>query len=247
MSTAGLSPGALVPSPKGAKVRRMFAAVAPRYDLLNHTLSGGIDVLWRRRVVRDALRGFDGQAHVLDVCTGTGDLAFAFARRRHDVVALDFCLEMLSLGRDKRRQDASCPRFLGADAHCLPFPDGVFDVAAVAFGIRNVQDPARGLAEMARVVRPGGRVCVLEFARPRVPLLGSLYSWYFRRVLPWIGGLLSRGNRGAYDYLRDSVLAFPERAEFCALLKGAGLEVVDYRLLSFGIAALYSGRVPDGQ
>jgi len=224
----------------------MFANVAPRYDFLNHALSGGIDILWRRRTVDRALAHGAGERRVLDLCTGTGDLALMFAARGCDVVGADFCPEMLELGRAKRGQRRV--EFLGADVQHLPFRDSDFDLSTVAFGIRNVEDPVRGLREMRRVVRPGGRVLVLEFARPRAPVVGRLYLWYFRRVLPKIGALLSRASREdrAYDYLPDSVMHFPDRDDFLALMREAGLTDVRYELLSFGIAALYVGVVPDG-
>jgi demethylmenaquinone methyltransferase/2-methoxy-6-polyprenyl-1,4-benzoquinol methylase len=228
----------------------MFADVAPRYDFLNRTLSAGADVRWRRAAVRQALAGGNGTPpRVLDLCTGTGDLALAFAARGSDVVGTDFCPEMLILGERKRRRAAStrvC--FLAADALLLPFPAAVFDVASVGFGIRNVADPLRCLREMARVVRPGGRVLVLEFARPRMPLVGSLYLCYFRHVLPRLGALLSPRSRGrhAYAYLPETVLAFPDRDDFVDLMRQAGLVDPSYRLLSFGIAALYLATVAGG-
>jgi len=241
--------------PEGAKVRRMFAEVAPRYDLLNHTLSGGIDALWRKRMVAKALEGgagLEGSAavRVLDVCSGTGDLAFSFARAGCLVFGGDFCVEMLERGEEKRssRQHGERVRFFAADAQRLPFARDSFDLATVAFGIRNVQDPVQGLRDMARVVRPGGKVLVLEFAKPRTPVLGPLYLWYFRRILPKIGSLLSPGSRGskAYDYLPESVMQFPEREAFVSLMEEAGLESCQYKLLSFGIACLYWGLVPKG-
>lgn len=232
-------------------VRQMFAGVAPRYDLLNRTLSGGVDVLWRRQTVRSALEG--GRAcdlRVLDLCTGTADLALAFAARGCDVVGADFCPEMLLVGERKRRRVSAGPRvrLVGADALRLPFVDDSFDVATVAFGIRNVADPVRGLAEMVRVVRRGGRVLVLEFSRPRAPVLGSLYLWYFRRVLPRLGAMLSPKSRKsrAYEYLPESVMKFPEREGFLDLMRDAGLVDVSFRSLSLGIAALYVGVVSQG-
>lgn len=235
--------------PEGPVIRKMFADCAPRYDFLNHTLSGGVDRLWRRHTVRRALEPFtDGQrASVLDLCSGTGDLALAFAAKDCSVIGADFCPEMLVIGERKRQgaKGAQGLRFLAADAQALPFLDDRFDLATVAFGIRNVQDPQRGLAEMRRVVKPGGRVFVLEFSKPRTPILGPAYMWYFRHVLPRMGALLSRGSRDsqAYQYLPDSVLEFPDREDFVGLMQAAGLTDCRYRLLSFGIAALYEGTV----
>jgi demethylmenaquinone methyltransferase/2-methoxy-6-polyprenyl-1,4-benzoquinol methylase len=246
--------------PDGLEVRAMFAGVARRYDFLNRTLSGGIDTVWRRRTVRRALKGrVAAETRVLDLCTGTGDLALAFAREGCRVTGLDFCPEMVEIGEQKRRKRSgeigsseAVPglelRFGVADAQALPLPDASQDVATVAFGIRNVQNPLRGLREMRRVVRPGGIVLVLEFARPRTPVLGPMYLWYFRHVLPRLGNLLSPGGRehDAYGYLPDSVMSFPEREGFTALMQEAGLVDCGYRLFHFGIAALYEGRVPEG-
>ena len=228
----------------------MFAGIAKRYDLLNHTLSGGVDALWRRKTVRTGLEGWanvNNPPRVLDVCSGTGDLAFAFAGKGCSVVGADFCPEMLYLGERKRRKSAvgGRVRLVGADALRLPFPSHEFDLASVAFGIRNVADPVAGLTELVRVVRPGGRILILEFSRPKAPVVGPLYLWYFRRILPRIGRLLSgvRSEEHAYNYLPDSVMKFPDREDFVRLMQRAGLEECRYELLSLGIAALYVGRV----
>ena len=230
--------------PEGAAIRSMFAAVAPGYDRANRALSLGIDVLWRRRTVRavGVVRGEQG----LDVCTGTGDLCFALHAAGAAMVGADFCTPMLERACAKnRRHDSggSAPRFLAADAMALPFPTAAFDFATVAFGIRNVSDPLAALREMSRVVRPGGRVVVLEFTRPRVPLLGAAYWFYFRRILPRLGAWISGARNGAYHYLHDSVVAFPEREQFLALMQQAGLQQPTARLLTGGIAAIYRGEV----
>lgn len=224
----------------------MFADCAPRYDRLNRTLSAGVDVLWRRRTVKRVLACFDRAPRVLDLCSGTGDLALALARAGCEVVGADFCPEMLERAVDKRRRRSPDLPFIAADAEHLPFEDASFDVATVAFGIRNVHDPRRGLEEMARVVRPGGSVFVLEFSKPRAPVFGPAYLWYFRRVLPRIGRLLAPSARRheAYDYLPESVLRFPEREDFVALMVEAGLGDARYELLTLGIASLYQAQVP---
>ncbi len=226
--------------PNAADVRHMFARVAPRYDLLNRMLSCGIDVWWRRCAVR--LAALRRGERVLDVCTGTGDLAQAMQRHGADVVGSDFCPEMLVRANRKADRRTLPSHYVTADTMRLPFADQSFDLVTVAFGIRNVADPVAGLAEMRRVTRKGGRVVVLEFCKPRLPIVGPMYLFYFRNVLPRIGGLVS-GDASAYRYLPDSVLAFPERAEFLALMEQAGLARPQQRILTGGIAALYRGEV----
>lgn len=221
----------------------MFARVAPRYDRANHWLSLGVDRGWRRAAVRAA--GLTAASRVLDVCAGTGDLSFAFERAGADVIGTDFCPEMLHHTHAKKPPGPrGGPTFVAADTLELPFAPQQFDVVSVAFGIRNVADPMSALREMRRVARPGGRIVVLEFARPRWPILGPLYLFYFRRVLPRLGRWITGDTGGAYSYLPASVMAFPEREAFLALMSGAGLESASYRLLTGGIAALYRAEVP---
>lgn len=226
--------------PDGATIQRMFADVAPGYDRANHALSLGVDLWWRRQAV--GLTGVVRGERGLDVCAGTGDLSLALQRCGAEVVGADFCAPMLVRAAAKCGQRAG-PRFLAADALALPFGDAVFDFATVAFGIRNVSDPRAALREMARVVRPGGRVVVLEFCKPRFPLLASAYRFYFRFVLPVLGSWICGTKNGAYRYLHDSVMAFPERHEFLQLMREAGLQLPGMRLLTGGIAALYRGEV----
>lgn len=228
--------------PDGAVIQRMFAEVAVGYDRANRVLSCGIDSLWRRRAV--AIAQIRPGERGVDVCSGTGDLAFAMQRAGADIVGSDFCHPMLVHAVAKaRRAKAAAPRFVAADAQALPFASARFDFATVAFGIRNVSDPVAAMAEMARVVRPGGRIVVLEFSRPRLPLLGAAYRFYFRRVLPRLGALVSGARNGAYRYLHDSVMAFPEREQFLSLMTRAGLQTPTMRLLTGGIAAVYRGEV----
>ncbi|MCR9243459.1 MAG: ubiquinone/menaquinone biosynthesis methyltransferase [bacterium] len=227
--------------PDGATIQQMFAEVAPGYDRANRALSFGVDRYWRRRAVRlvDVQPGEVG----LDACSGTGDLAFTLERAGARILATDFCAPMLVNANQKRDERGSPPAFLAADTLQLPFADDTFDFATVAFGIRNVADPAAGLRELARVVRPGGRVVVLEFCRPRAPVFRSVYSFYFNRLLPRLGGWISGAKNGAYRYLHDSVMAFPEREQFLALMTAAGLREPRQNVLTGGIAALYRGEV----
>lgn len=229
--------------PDAVVIQRMFAGVAKRYDRANRWLSLGLDQHWRRRAV--AVAGVRKGERALDVCAGTGDVALALHRAGADVVAADFCREMLRLAGPKigRACRGGGPRLVCSDATQLPFADRSFDLCTVAFGIRNVGEPLQALVEMRRVVRKGGRVVVLEFARPRVPVLGGLYRFYFRSVLPRLGHWISGTDNGAYRYLPESVMVFPERDGFLELMRRAGLLPVSMKLLSCGIAAVYRGEV----
>jgi len=220
----------------------MFGRIAGRYDLLNRLLSAGIDRRWRRRAVA-LLDRADG-LRVLDVCCGTADLSLDFARAGATVVGVDFTYEMLRAGEGKL-ESARGVQLAQGDALTLPVAGDSVDAASVAFGIRNVADRHRGLAEMARVVRPGGLVVVLEFSLPKGKLVGALYRLYFTRVLPVVGGWIS-GDRGAYEYLPDTVLAWPDADAFRRELEDAGLVECGYEPLTFGIACLHFGRVPGG-
>jgi demethylmenaquinone methyltransferase/2-methoxy-6-polyprenyl-1,4-benzoquinol methylase len=226
---------------RGEAIRDMFAGVAPRYDLLNHLLSGALDVVWRRRAA--AALGLGAGARVLDLCCGTGDQALAIGRRGPRVAAADFCVPMLALAERKFRRRgavAGPPAALAADALALPFAPASFAGASVSFGLRNVADLDRSLAELAAALAPGGRLVVLELAVPRRRPLSSLYLVYFRRLLPWIGRRLS--HRGAaYSYLPASVLEFPDRQRFLDRMARAGFGRLAWRDLAGGIVCLYSG------
>jgi demethylmenaquinone methyltransferase/2-methoxy-6-polyprenyl-1,4-benzoquinol methylase len=229
------------------RIRRMFNAIAPSYDLLNHLLSLNIDRYWRWRTTR--LAPPSGDAPILDLCTGTGDLAFAYDRAaagRVPIVGADFCHEMLVRAEAKARKRGAAERirFLEADAQHLPFPDDEFQIATVAFGLRNVTDTDRGIAEMVRVTRPGGRVAILEFSRPRGWLLGGLYQFYFRHILPRVGQAISRSRDNAYHYLPASVLEFPDGDALAERLRRHGLRDVRWHAFTFGIATLYIGSKP---
>jgi len=226
----------------------MFGEIAGSYDFLNHLLSLGIDRSWRRKTVRLALPR-DGAGPILDVCTGTADLALAYwkASRRMSavyVVGTDFCQPMLNIGIKKCRRAGAADRveLINADTVRLPFPDEMFQIVSVAFGLRNVSDLDEGLREMVRVCQPGGRVAVLEFSLPRIWPLKMLYNWYFQRVLPRIGQSLARNTQQAYNYLPQSVGQFPQGEAFVQRMRAAGLEEVAFRPFTFGIATLYVGK-----
>jgi demethylmenaquinone methyltransferase/2-methoxy-6-polyprenyl-1,4-benzoquinol methylase len=234
-----------------ARIRRMFGQIAPWYDFLNHLLSLNIDKRWRDRTARLVPTGPASDGPLLDLCTGTGDLALTYDRAAKGTLPIygaDFSHEMLiravkkiaAAGADER------VRFVEADAQALPFPDDTFQLVTIAFGLRNVTDPDRGLREMVRVTRPGGRVAVLEFSRPRNPVLGRLYGWYFRCLLPLVGQLISRSKESAYRYLPASVLNFPDYDALAERMRAAGLVEVKYQPFTFGVATLYVGVKPPG-
>jgi demethylmenaquinone methyltransferase/2-methoxy-6-polyprenyl-1,4-benzoquinol methylase len=218
----------------------MFAGIASRYDLLNHLLSGNVDRRWRRLVAEKLRPALDADSTVLDVACGTGDLSIVIAEAcGARVVGVDFCRPMLDIAARKSAEMSRTIPFVEGDALRLPFADEKFDAATIAFGLRNLSDVAGGLGELRRILKPGGRLVVLEFSRPVVPGFRALFQFYFSRVLPRVGGLVS-GSRGAYEYLPDSVSKFPDQARLASLMKEVGFENVDYRNLTGGIAALHS-------
>ena len=224
----------------------MFDAIAGRYDFLNHFLSAGIDRRWRRQAVRSL--ELTGSESVLDLCTGTADLAIALRAGRPGaarVVGVDFSAAMLAVGQDKLRRQGLADRIrvVRADATRIPLPDVSIDAVTVAFGIRNVDDTAAACREMVRVLVPGGRLAILEFAVPTSRLFRSVYMWYFRHVLPRLGRLISRHDM-AYEYLPASVGAFASPADFAAVLRRAGFVEVTARPLTFGSVVLYNARKP---
>lgn len=221
----------------------MFGAIAPRYDLLNHLLSFNLDRAWRREAV-EALSPAEGGLY-LDLCTGTGDLALAMLRRtRARIIGADVARPMLALARKKAKRKGVDLPLLEADALSLPFPSDCLDGLAVAFGVRNFEDLDRGLKEMARVLKPGGRACILEFSDPRGRLFGPLFKLYFRKVLPVVGGLVS-GGFGAYAYLPATVRLFPGCREMARRLDDAGLEIILQKPLTFGVAIVHlAGKPP---
>ncbi|MFB6231537.1 MAG: bifunctional demethylmenaquinone methyltransferase/2-methoxy-6-polyprenyl-1,4-benzoquinol methylase UbiE [Salinibacter sp.] len=228
---------------KAEAVEAMFDAVAPRYDLLNRVLSAGIDRYWRTRAVR-MLRD-EQPTRVLDIATGTADLAIKIERTLHpqETIGIDLSTEMLSRGREKIERKGLSPRISlrKADAADLPFRETSFDAAFVAFGVRNFEDLDAGLGDIRRVLRPGGSLVVLEFSSPRTFPIKQLYDWYSRHVLPRVGGLLSP-DQGAYEYLPNSVAAFPDGTDFLQRMQSVGFADLEWNPLTFGIASLYRGR-----
>ncbi|RMH04127.1 MAG: bifunctional demethylmenaquinone methyltransferase/2-methoxy-6-polyprenyl-1,4-benzoquinol methylase UbiE [Planctomycetota bacterium] len=222
----------------------MFGEIAPQYDLLNRTLSLGIDRRWRRRAVRSlALRPGD---RALDLCCGTGDLALELAAAGAVTTGADFTGPMLPLARAKAERRRRPLRLVQADAQRLPFADASFDALSIAFGIRNVEDPVRALRECARVLAPGGRLAVLEFFRIPNPLWRGLFGCYFHHLLPRLARLTRAGRTGAYDYLPASVDGFARPEEFLAWAEAAGFQDLRHRPLSGGVARLVTGRRPAG-
>jgi len=222
----------------------MFDAIAARYDLLNHLLSAGIDRTWRTRAIQSLQ--LTGRETVLDLCTGTADLAIAAvdapvgARR---VLGVDFAGEMLRVGLDKLRRKGRSERvaLVRGDATRIPIADASVDAVTIGFGIRNVEDTSLACREMARVLTANGRLAILEFAIPTTPVVRPLYLWYFRHVLPWIGRTISR-DPGAYGYLPASVGSFGTPAEFVKILRQSGFDEISAVPLTFGIVFLYTAR-----
>ncbi|OLC96472.1 MAG: bifunctional demethylmenaquinone methyltransferase/2-methoxy-6-polyprenyl-1,4-benzoquinol methylase UbiE [Acidobacteria bacterium] len=245
--------GAVTEADSSKKVREMFTQIAPRYDLLNHLLSLQLDRLWRARtakLLRPVLNRPD--ALVLDLCSGTGDLAFALARAgKARILGADFAHTMLV--RAKAKSTALSPSaganapprmpFFEADALRLPFADASFDLVTSAFGFRNLANYEAGLREIQRVLKPGGTIAILEFSEPPQGLLGDLYRWYFTKVLPKIGWLVS-GHQSAYTYLPKSVASFFRPAELAALMTSVGYQSVEFREWTIRTVALHTGTRP---
>lgn len=230
-----------------ARVKEMFRQIAPRYDLMNHVLSLNIDKYWRWQAVR-RMRFLAG-VPVLDVCTGTGDLAIGMARKvpeNVEVVGSDFCHAMLEIARGKRSPGTATETidFLEADSQRLPFATGLFQCVTVGFGLRNVADTDLGLQEMTRVCRDGGQVMVLEFSRPTMFGLKQIYNFYFKHVLPRLGQWFARNNKDAYEYLPESVGKFPDGQALADRMQQAGLVDVKFTPLTFGVCTIYEGTKP---
>lgn len=232
-------------SDKGRGVRQMFDDISQRYDLLNRLLSFGIDRRWRRFAVSQLSIPKDGR--VLDIATGTCDVALEVAGQTDPSVTIvgeDFTQGMLVQGQIKLNSSEHGSRIMLVNAPCeeIPHPDATFDAITIAFGIRNVVDRQAGLSEMFRVLKPGGRAVILEFSNPRSQLFRQIYYFYFQKILPTIGGLISK--RSAYQYLPDSVIEFPSQEEFSGMMGIAGFQRLQHCDLTFGISTVYVGDKP---
>ncbi len=236
----------------GERVQRMFGQIADRYDLMNHLLSGGVDIYWRSFTVKIVAPTNDSP--ILDVCTGTGDLALTYwkaGKKKIPVFGTDFTPEMLEHARVKfgkltssESQETADVQFREADTQQLPFENDTFQIVSVAFGLRNVADTKAGLKEMLRVCEPGGRVAVLEFSNPTMPGLAGGYRWYFKNVLPRLGQLFAKNSEQAYNYLPQSVTEFPCGQELVDIMQECGMINASFTPLTFGIATLYVGEKP---
>jgi demethylmenaquinone methyltransferase / 2-methoxy-6-polyprenyl-1,4-benzoquinol methylase len=224
------------------QVTQMFNNIAPRYDLLNHLLSAGIDISWRKKVI--SIVGRHPHRKILDLATGTGDLAIEAAKLQPEkIVAADISTEMLKYQHKKllRKNLTALIELVNADAENLPFDDNTFDVAMVAFGVRNFEDLEKGLSEIRRVLKNGGLIVVLEFSKPERFPVKQLYNFYFRNILPGIGRLISKNN-SAYTYLPDSVGHFPSGKDFTSFLEKTGFSETTIKPVTMGIASIYTGK-----
>lgn len=233
---------------KGVHIRQMFGSIAGVYDLLNTILSFNFDKSWRKFAVK--VSSVSPDAKVLDVCTGTGDLAIAYSRvlnKSGSVIGSDFCHEMVRLAANKIRKRKLWGKIniIDADTMQLPFRDNSFEVTAVAFGIRNVSDLRAGITEMKRVTAPGGRVVILEFSQPTNPLFKGMYYFYFKKILPFLGKLISGSKYNAYAYLPSSVLNFPDRYGLGSQMESCGLEGVKIHAKTMGIVTIHVGTKPN--
>lgn len=228
-------------SGKKVQIERMFDAISGKYDFLNRSLSFGIDVYWRRVMV-NRLRRIQPSS-ILDIATGTADVAIAMRKLQpKHITGLDLSEKMLQVGREKisRRGLSDLIHLVKGDSEQLPYGDNTYDAVTVAFGVRNFEHLSQGLREMHRVLKPGGKVVILEFSRPKAFPIRQLYDFYFRTFCPWWGKLISK-DQAAYQYLYDSVNAFPEGADFTSIAREAGFKELSAERLTFGIVSLYTG------
>ncbi|HBE68054.1 MAG TPA: bifunctional demethylmenaquinone methyltransferase/2-methoxy-6-polyprenyl-1,4-benzoquinol methylase UbiE [Planctomycetaceae bacterium] len=245
MTDASSAPATTSVDKTGSRVQDMFAQIAPRYDLMNHVLSLGIDIRWRKKTLKRL--DLSKSLPVLDCCTGTGDLALMLAqqgRGRFNVIGSDFCAPMLDLARKKsknERYEGCDVEFIEADSQSLPFENETFQAVTCAFGLRNVQNTEAGLREMLRVTAKGGQVGVLEFSKPTLPVLSQVYTGYFKHVLPRVGQTVAKNNQSAYEYLPNSVMQFPSGEEFLELMREIGLQDCQQFPMTLGVATLYLG------
>lgn len=227
---------------KRVVIESMFDSIAWRYDFLNHFLSFGVDHLWRRRAIRIISENYKNPK-ILDVATGTGDLAIAAMKLKPSkITGIDISQKMLEIGRKKINDKGFSGKIelIAGDSENIPFGDNVFDVAMVAFGVRNFSDPLKGLSEMKRVIRDKGMIMVLEFSKPSGFPFRLVYKFYFRKILPFFGKLFSK-NKDAYNYLPDSVMKFPDNERFLKLLAFAGFSCTRQVKLTGGVASIYTG------
>ncbi len=223
-------------------VREMFSGIAGKYDLLNHVLSINIDKRWRR-IVRQKLSSIlaDPSAVVLDVACGTGDLSLELKRSSNArVIGSDFCHPMLAIAKGKTKEAKELIPYIEGDAMRLPFADASFDAVTIAFGLRNLSNFEDGLGELGRMLKPGGRLVVLEFSSPVIPGFRGMFNFYFTKILPRIGGVVS-GSQGAYEYLPESVSKFPDQKKLAELMTSTGFGSVEFTNLTGGIAAIHTG------
>ncbi|SRR5579883_96889 len=261
MPAAGPTPPSPVPGTRPAgtrdetdasrEVRQMFSRIAPRYDLLNHLLSLRFDIFWRKRLARRFAHILARPgARVLDVCCGTGDLTLAFAHtpatagasQTRSILGVDFAHPMLVRARQK--SPGAQLHFIEADALSLPFPDATFHLVTTAFGFRNLANYTTGLRELRRILAPGGSIAILEFAEPKNAFFRNAFGFYFHRVLPLLGGIIS-GSAQAYHYLPESVARFPPPSELLHLMEGSGFAEVSFESWTAGIVTLHSGIARD--
>lgn len=232
--------------PKKEQVRTMFDRIAFRYDLLNRMLSFGIDTGWRRKLVR--MVKAESPANVLDLATGTGDLAIMLAKKipGTGITGVDLSSEMLAIAKKKVAKKGLGARInlREGDAEALAFEDNTFDACTIGFGVRNFGNIEKGIAEIYRVLKPGGRIYVLEFGMPENKLFGALFNFYFRKLLPFLGGVVS-GEKKAYKYLQESVEEFPYGERFSGILGRSGFEKRTLKNMTFGVSIIYTGEKPD--
>ena len=225
---------------KKEQVRIMFNDIAPKYDLLNHVLSMGIDIQWRKKVRR--LLATIQPTKILDIATGTGDLAIELAKLKpQEIIGADIAVDMLKIGEEKVKAKKldNMIKMEPGDSENLRFDNNYFDAVTVAFGVRNYENLLKGLKEMNRVMRPGGLVAILEFSKPHGFPFRNIYNFYFKNILPGVGRMVSK-NDEAYTYLPDSVQKFPENKDFMEVMAQAGYKDINQQRLTFGIATLYS-------